>query len=191
MSARRGFTLVEVMVALLIGGVVVLLAYSTLTAGLDVQQRVATARESDASASALRAMLGDAIRHAVPGDAESPRGLHLTRGADGQPALSLVTRGVDAPMGGSGAWQVLLATDTSGLTLSARSRDGSRGVLRLSSRGTRRLDVRFLPIASSEWRAQWDDATRLPDAVEVRFLDRQGREVMPPLVARTAPVSGA
>ena len=42
-----------------------------------------------------------------------------------------------------------------------------------------------------EWRDQWTDPTRLPEAVELRFLDASGRDAMPPLVARTAPVGGA
>lgn len=191
MSARRGFTLVEVMIALLIGSVVVLLAYSTLQAGLDVQQRVTVSRDADASTTAMRALLADAIRHAVAGDADDPRGLHVDGGADGQAALTFVTRGVEAPMGGTGAWQVSLGTGAAGLTLSAASRDRSRTPLRITESATRRLAFRFLPIASEEWRARWDDATRLPEAVEVRFLDAQGRDVMPPLLARTAPLSGA
>lgn len=178
------------MIALLIGSVVVLLAYATLRAGLDVQQRVAAARESDASATAVRAMLADAIRHAIAGDAEDPRGLHVGRGADGQPSLMFVTRGVEAPMGGTSPWQVSIATGAGGLMLHATSRDGSRTPLLLSSPETRRIAMRFLPIAAQEWRERWDDATRLPDAVEVRFLDAQGRDVMPLLMARTAPVNG-
>lgn len=178
------------MIALLIGSVVVLLAYATLRAGLDVQQRVAAARESDASATAVRAMLADAIRHAIAGDAEDPRGLHVGRGADGQPSLMFVTRGVEAPMGGTSPWQVSIATGTGGLTLHATSRDGSRTPFRMSAPETRRITMRFLPIAAQGWRERWDDATRLPDAVEVRFLDAQGRDVMPPLMARTAPVNG-
>lgn len=191
MIARRGFTLVEVMIALLIGSVVVLLAISTLRAGLDVQQRVMAARDADATATAMRALLSDAIRHAVAGDADDPRGMHSDTDADRGPALAFVTRGVEAPLGGTAAWQVSLTTDAAGLTFAAVSRDHARTPLRMSSPATRRLAVRFLPIASSEWREGWDDATRLPEAVEVRFLDAQGRDVMPALVTRTAPVNGA
>ena len=188
MMVRRGFTLVEVMIALLIGSVVVVLAYATLSAGLDTQDRVNAARDADASATALRAILTDAVRHAVSGDAVYPRGMYT---GEAGTSLNFATRGVEAPLGGTALWQLSLTADTGGVALRAVSRDGNRAPLLVTARGSRRFAVRFLPLASSEWRATWDDPTRLPEAVELRFLDAQGHDAMPPLLARTAPVSGA
>lgn len=188
MTLRRGFTLVEVMIALLIGSVVVVLAYATLSAGLDTQQRVTTARETDASATALRAMLTDAVRHAVAGDADDPQGMHTS---DAGTSLRFTTRGIEAPLGGTALWQLSLTADTGGVALRAFPRDDKRAPLMITARSSRRFAVRFLPLASSEWRDRWDDPSRLPEAVELRFLDAQGRDALPPLIARTAPVSGA
>jgi len=187
-TLRRGFTLVEVMIALLIGSVVVVLAYATLNAGLDTQARVVAARDADASATALRALLTDAVRHAVAGDAADPLGMHT---GEGGTSLRFTTRGIEAPLGGTARWQLSLSADSGGVALRAFSRDGNRAPLLITARSSRRLAVRFLPLASSEWRDSWDDPSRLPDAVELRFLDEQGRDAMPPLLARTAPVSGA
>ncbi len=191
MKTRRGFTLIEVMVALLIGSVVVLLAYATLRAGLDVQERVTASREADETATAMRAMLSDALRHAVAGDARDVRGLHTDADANGAIlALRFVSRGIMAPLGGSGQWRVGLSTDTAGVTLSATPLDSLSIPLRFTSRGSRSFAVRFLAQEDGAWRGDWNDPTRLPSAVELRFLDAAGRESMATLVARTAPVGG-
>ena len=191
MIRRRGFTLIELMIALVIGGVVVLLAYSTLRAGLNVEDRVSAARDADASTTAMRAMLSDAIRHAVAGDARDMRGLHTESDGSGRATkLMFISRGIAAPLGGSAAWQVGLSSDSGGVVLDASSLDASREPLHLTSRGTLTFAVRFLAIEDATWRTQWDDPARLPAAVEVRFLDAKGRDTMAALVARTAPVSG-
>ena len=188
---RRGFTLIELMIALVIGGVVVALAYSTLRAGMDVEDRVSAARDADESTTAMRAMLSDAIRHAVAGDARDMRGLHTESDATGHATrLTFISRGITAPLGGGAAWQVGLSADSSGVVLDASSLDAAHAPLHLTSRGARTLAVRFLAIEDATWRTQWDDPARLPAAVEVRFLDANGRDTMAALVARTAPVSG-
>ena len=189
MSARRGFTLIEVMIALVIGSVVVTLAYATLRAGMDVQTRVSEAREADVSTTAFRAMLVDALRHAVPGDPRDTRGLHTDADASGRTtALVFVSRGVTAPLGGAESWRVGLTTDSAGLVLSMTAIEASRMPLRLAMRGPQSFAVRFLANDETTWRAAWNDPTRLPAAVEVRFLDRDGHETTAALVARTSPV---
>ncbi len=191
MSLRRGFTLVEMMIALLIGSVVVLLAYSTLRAGLDVQARVTSAREADETSTEMRAMLTDALRHAITADARDARGLHTDSDPSGRVSrLAFVSRGVTAPLGGTAPWAVGLSSDTAGLTLAATPLDSNRTPLRFSTHHTRTFAVRFLARDDADWRDDWNDPTRLPVAVEVRFMDGAGKESMPTLVARTAPVSG-
>ena len=191
MKARRGFTLVELMIALVIGSVVVLLAYSTLRAGMDVEARVTAARGADETTAALRAMLSDAIRHAVSGDARESTGLRTeTDGSGRTTRLTFVSRGISSPLGGSGAWQIGLSADSSGVILDATPFDSTRASLRLTARGPRSFTLRFLAIDDERWRTGWNDPSRLPEAVEVRFLDAQGRETMAALVSRTAPVSG-
>lgn len=188
---RRGFTLIEVMIALVIGSVVVTLAYATLRAGMDTQARVADAREADASTTAFRAMLADALRHAVPADARSVRGLHTEADGSGRATtLAFVSRGITAPLGGGDSWNVELSADSSGVVLYASSIDAVRVPLRLVARGPRTFALRFLATDETSWRTAWDDPTRLPAAIEVRFLDRDGRDTMAALVARTAAVGG-
>lgn len=192
MSPRRGFTLVEVMIALLIGSVVVLLAYSTLRAGLDVEARVTAARERDEAGVAFRALLADALRHATTGDGTATLGMQAQADASGRAtSLRFVSRGVMPPLGGRGAWIVGLGSDSTGVVLDAVAVDARSTPLRLTARGVRSLDVRFLPLDATAWRSAWNDPTRLPAAVEIRFLDARGGDAMPALVARTTPVAGA
>ncbi len=179
------------MIALVIGSVVVLLAYSTLRAGTDVEARVTAARDADQTTAAFRAMFSDAVRHAVTGDARDARGLHAEVDVNGHTTrLAFVSRGVTTPLGGTGAWQIGLSADTNGVVLDASSLDSARTPLRVLARGPHAFAVRFLALDDDEWRSGWNDPTRLPEAIEIRFLDRQGRETMAPLVSRTAPVSG-
>ena len=192
MRARRGFTLLEVMIALLIGSVVVLLGYGTLGAGLDVETRVTAARELDASTIAFRAVLTDALRHAVTGDGRATGGLQTETDATGATTrLSFMSRGVTQPLGGSEAWRMELATDATGVTLDARPAGMTRAALHLSARGPRTFAVRFLPMEDTAWRGAWNDPTRLPSAIEIRFLDVDGHDVGAALVARTSPVGGS
>jgi len=190
-TSRRGFTLLEVMIALLIGSVVVLLGYGTLGAGIDIEARVAAARDVDASTTAFRAMLTDALRHAVSGDGSASGGLPIaTTGTGKTLRLSFLSRGVTHPLGGSDIWQIDLGADSTGVTLDARPANVAQTALHLTARGARAFTVRFRGRDDAAWRDAWNDPTRLPAAVEVRFLDAAGHDASAALVARTSPLSG-
>lgn len=61
MSRPRGFTLVEVLVALTLGALVVLLAHRTLAQASDLSERLAAARERHDRAMNARRFLGEAF----------------------------------------------------------------------------------------------------------------------------------
>jgi prepilin-type N-terminal cleavage/methylation domain-containing protein len=191
MTLRRGFTLIEVMIALVISSVVVLLAYATLRAGVDTQERVSDVRDASERAMTLRAMLGDAMRHAITGDDRDARGMFMETDASGRAVqLGFVSRGITPPYGGAAAWRVALYSDTAGVSFSAAPLDAAQTPLRLHTRLVRSFAVRFLARDDAEWRTDWNDPTRLPAAIEVRLLDRAGMDALAPVVARTSPVSG-
>lgn len=181
---RGGFTLVEVLVATVATSLAVAIAYAALQAGLDVQARLARHRAGEASALAVRALLGDALRHAAP-DADSD-GFVLAPAAPGQAArLAFRTRGVVPPLGSSAAWQVVLASDGEGVVLDATPSEAPGARLRVRVPGARTVLVRVLGLPGQAWRDAWHAPGDVPAAVEVRFLDARGADALPPLVART------
>jgi prepilin-type N-terminal cleavage/methylation domain-containing protein len=187
---RRGFVLLELMVALVVGSTVVLLAYATMRGGMEAEARVSAAREDDAVMSVMRALLSDGIRHAMVGDAATDgAALTLERASTGSGAaarLMFVTRGLNVVQGAGDAWRLSLRTDSSGVTLDADPLHGARVPLRLHLGTVRGFAVRFRSERDISWRESWDDATQLPAAIMVRWLDAAGREVGIPLVARTS-----
>jgi prepilin-type N-terminal cleavage/methylation domain-containing protein len=188
---RGGFTLIEVMIALVVSSVVVLLAYATLRAGVDVEQRVTRAHESAVTMVSLRTLLADALRHATMADPSDPGALRSP--VDGQGRMSrlvFTTRGITAPLGGSPAWQVQLTADGEGVLLQATPTAVGQTPLSVRAAGPVALGIRFLGADDRGWRRAWEDPTRLPVAFEVRFLTASGADHAPPLIARTQPVSG-
>jgi prepilin-type N-terminal cleavage/methylation domain-containing protein len=182
---RRGMTLIELMVALVVAGLVTLLASTTLSAARDVEARVLSASDDGDSMTQLRTLLGDAVRHAVI--AESG-GVRVVLQPDGRvQALQFETRGVDRPSGAGTLWTVTLRVDSAGTVLDADPVGDVRPRLRARARTVHGIRAQFMAPGESVWRATWDDATTLPAAVEVTWLARDGRHLGVPLVARTTP----
>ncbi len=70
-----GFTLLEVMVAFMLTGLVVVVAYAAAQAGIDARTRVTTGLHAVQSSRAAREMLRDALHNArAPQDSGDPRG---------------------------------------------------------------------------------------------------------------------
>lgn len=185
---RRGFTLIEVMIALVTGAIVVTLAYATLQAGTDTEARLTRANEREAALAHLRAIAGDVVRHALPGATSlqvvrDDRG-HATR-------VDIATRGVVPPLGAGAAWMVVVERGADGVRLRASGGVNGERALVTMARGVAGFDVRFRGDLDATWRAEWRDTLRLPQAIELRFLDGDGRDLAAPLVARTSPVGGA
>lgn len=162
-STRRGLTLVELVVALAVTGVVVLLAYAVLRAGRDAEARVAAA---DTALDALRARraIADALGALTPADEATGRGFT----ADAQGAR------FTAHDGHGGVTRFALANDAAGVAL----RGDDRTVTRLPG-------ARVVGVAARDrtgaWRDGWDAPASVPVTVRVAF-DRGA-----PLVVRIPP----
>ena len=168
--------LLELMVALVISATVVLLAYATLRGGLDTEARVLAAREQVSVHAVLRTLLSDGLRHGA--------GI-VVGGVDAAaPELRFATRGLNAVQGAGDALQVRLHVDSGAVVLDADAIDGSRLPLRLRDSSVHGFTTRYRAIGDDAWRDRWDDSTRLPDAVELRWQDRGGRPAGVPLVVR-------
>mgnify|MGYP001810169263 CR=1 FL=1 len=189
---RRGMTLLEVMVALLVTALVVGLGYATLGSAMDTQDRTSAVRDAATSQAAARALLTDALRHVVDGRAIDSEGWHATPATDGTTArLAFVSRGLVSPLGASGRWQVVVAPHEGALWLSAESLDAAAPRLAVRLPNTTAMRLRFRSRTDAGWVSRWDDATRVPLAIEVQWLDAAGQPVGAPFVARTAPVGDA
>ena len=187
MSTRRGFTLLEVLVALVVTALVVTLSYGAAQAGFDTEARLADRRRSEDALVAWRALLGDAIRHVERGVAEDDAVFVLT--AD---TLRLLTRGVVPPHGTGERWLVTLVPTSDGARLTAAPADGASGApVSVLVRAARGVSVHVLPYAGGAWTRDWPRASAPPAAVSVRLLDAAGHELAPALVARTRPAGVA
>ncbi|MEP7380767.1 MAG: prepilin-type N-terminal cleavage/methylation domain-containing protein [Gemmatimonadota bacterium] len=187
---RRGFTLIEVMIALMVSGMVATLAYAAAQAGFDTDARVSTYRDGVARDGVVRAILTDALRHQVDGVRGGATVFTLTdrSDADGRAAdsLDVVTRGVAAPLGASATWRLSVWRAGDTLRIEGSSLDGAaadRPPFSMRLDGVIAFEVRTLGRGlSARWQAQWRDDDVAPDAFALLFARRD--EHPEPLVVR-------
>ena len=174
---RRGFTLLELLIALVLTALAVTLAASAVRAATSVRDRVGTHRDTTEALARLQALLTDMLRHAPAADLVDEPLLRVLPGADGQPALTFVSQGVRPPFGTGAPWRVTLHTTADGLVLDAiplgRTPDGT--VLRAVVPGMRAVAIQLLEGASArdgaQWRSDWPLAASRPAAVAITLGD--------------------
>jgi prepilin-type N-terminal cleavage/methylation domain-containing protein len=174
-SARCGFTLVEVMVATVVTGLVVSLAYGAAQAGFATDDALRRHRDTDERDAVVRGLVGDALRHAEPGLRGGDTTFVLVDDAlpDGtaNDVLQWVTRGIVPPYGASAPWLATLRRAGDTLVFDARPRDAS-GLppVHAALPGVAGLDVDVLGRGSAaSWQPTWREPTLTPDAVRVRW----------------------
>lgn len=180
--ARRAFTLVELLAALVVTGLVAATAYGALGATLDAREALEHERRTGAATALGRAMLADALRHS------SDPPLAFAGGAAFEVAddrLRFYSRGVVPPYGTGGAWRVTLAADAAGARLVAEPPAGSAAApIALVMRGVRALRIAARPLAAEPgWTTRFS-SRGAPAAVAVRFVGETA-DLLPPLVVRT------
>lgn len=184
---RRGFTLLEIVVALTIAGLIALAVRATLSAGMDTEERVqhhVARTEGDAR---FRVLLMQALRHMT--DAPAPGLAPFTMRdtlVDGVASnvVEFYSRGL-APSAGSGsAMHVRVAPAADGLTIEGR---GAGGVLTWSglAPGIRAMRAR-LRTPAGDWVADWPRTLQHPSAVEIEFAPKADGRTLVPLVTATA-----
>ncbi len=180
---RRGFTLIEVMVSLVITGLVTSLAYAALQAGFDTDARIAAHRDGAGREAVVRALVSDVLRHQVEGvrGGDDVFVLIDRSRSDGAAADSLrvTTRGVVAPLGASAPWTVdiWLSADTLRVEGYPLALDATIPPLSMRLFGVAGFDVRALGRGlAAVWTSSWPESDVSPDA----FAISMARAGMPP-----------
>ncbi len=194
MSRRGGFTLIELMVALVVTGVVALLAYATAHAGLETNERLDRHRGSAETQVIVRALLIGALRHLPEGGGAAMDDVLFSlddrTSAAGLPSdrVEFLSRGLGPSGGTSAMWAVSLAPEDDGVRLRAAPiQPGSMLPLDALLPDVRGLDVRVLSRgADGTWTDRWDQPGRTPAAVAIEFLSAAGDAAGPGLVVDAA-----
>lgn len=188
---RRGLTLVEVMVALAIAGILALAARSALVAGMDTQDRLtahSTITEGDAR---FRALVVQALRHITDAPAVAMQAFALrdtvVAGAAPSHIAEFFSRGLAQPAGTGTVARVRIAPSGEGLTIVAISADGTT-LLSGVAPGIRGMRMRLRSSSGGDWLDAWPRNLLTPAAVAIEFdlLAPRGTAVAPvPLVVLT------
>lgn len=183
---KRAFTLIEVIVALTIAGLIALAARATVVGGLDTQERLTRHTAASENELRFRRLIMQSLRHMV--DAPLPnQPPFVVRDTMHNDAASHVaefySRGFGHPAGSGRVARVRLAPGPYGLTLSAQSVDGAAlfdGAL--SGAISMRLRARM---PSGEWMPTWPRTLQLPSALEITFVAAPGAVTPAPIVVAT------
>lgn len=193
-TGRQGFTLFELLVAIVLTGVVALLAYGTAAAGFDTRDRLARYRATVEAQMIVRDLLVDALRHPPEtGGAAMNDTLFLLidrTGADGTPTdeIAFFSRGLTPPLGVAATWALTLSHSVQGLrvraTAPAPAPAAQVDALLPAVHG---LNVRVLDRTGDVlWSDRWDAPGRVPAAVALEFFTAAGTRAGPPLVVHAA-----
>ncbi len=191
MRVRRGFTLLELMLALTLTAIAASVAGASLVAARRTGERVAAHKTDSEAEARLRAVLTDMLRHAPAADRTSEPLLHLQRNESGT-ILTFLTTGVQVPLGTGPVWRATLMVDSNGLRLDAAPVAGSaRGIpITMQLTGIRTLDVDVLEAGRAgdlvQWRSDWPLAQTRPAAIALRW--QRATETATPLVAVLDPL---
>jgi prepilin-type N-terminal cleavage/methylation domain-containing protein len=119
----NGFTLLELLVAIVVTGVVAMLVYGIVGVALDTEARVTAQRDVLQREIAFKAVLVQALRTVRQADLAQPETFLLEHGdvVGGPPRdrLSFVTAGGTPPLTADADWQVTVEATADGLTLAA------------------------------------------------------------------------
>ncbi|PYO33984.1 MAG: hypothetical protein DMD37_13635 [Gemmatimonadetes bacterium] len=165
MTRASGFTLLEVMVAIVLTSLIVLLAYGAAQVSYDAHARLSADLRAVQQGRAFRELLQDALRSARapqrPGDPLFT--LHAGR-------LSFVTAGGGPPLDPDYDWLLTVGptADGGGLELSATPVGRvPAAVVTIPVPDVTRWDVRALAPSLPQWLEEWPRTTLLPRAVAI------------------------
>jgi prepilin-type N-terminal cleavage/methylation domain-containing protein len=164
-TRRGGFTLIEIMVALVITSMVVLLAYSVAQVGYDARARLVGHLRDVEGARAIRSLLNDALRNVRTPDRADDPGFMLQNST-----LSFVAAGGAPPLDPDYDWLIRVAPGSHGLEVAATPL-GRAAPVRVTFRSDdiTRWDVRVLDPNSAQWVQAWSTERITPRAIAITF----------------------
>jgi len=177
---RGGFTLLELMVAVVITGVVALLTYGTLGVGVDSLERQSDHDRALRRDRAWRAVIEDALRNIRSNEDYRASTLVLEHGVDGagrpQDRLRFIAAGGTPPLTSDSDWIVSLEPGSQGIVLRATPFGVRSPERRLSGApDVTGLDVRVYGGSErAEWLEEWNDRRILPRAIEITYWTDSG-----------------
>ncbi|WP_411280598.1 type II secretion system protein J [Gemmatimonas sp.] len=174
MRRCRGFTLLEVIVAITVTGLALTTAGMALSSARSTVARIVTHEARTESDSRVRALLTDMLRHA-PAAEQVDEPLLVVERAGGSPVLRFLSNGVREPYGTGGIWVVEVAVRDSVLEVRATPTGPDRESTSLTATlsAVSGFEVRVLDHASAlespTWRADWPIAQDRPRAIELTW----------------------
>ena len=190
---RPGFTLLEVVIALLLTAIAVTIAASALRAATTARDRVVAHQQSAERDVRLRAQLTDMLRHAPAADAVDEPFLRVTRDASGAGTLVFLSTGVRAPYGTGATWRVAVTGSDSGVVLDATPIGVTSDATRLRSElhDARDFAVQLLEhgsprtatvggasgtVGGTRWRTDWPLERSRPAMIALRWTTNGGAD---------------
>jgi hypothetical protein len=158
------------MLAIVLTGLVVMVAYAAAQVAFDARARLAASLDRVEGSNAVRALLRDALRNARAAERSGDPGFALAHDT-----LSFVAGGGAGPLDPDYDWWITVAPDARGLAFAAVPLGHARAA-RIAFRwpDVTRWQVRALGVGESQWRADWGTPTITPQAVSIAFASDSG-----------------
>lgn len=174
MRREAGFTLLELIVAIVLTSLVALLAYSAAQVAVDTRTRMVSHLHDVESARAVRMLLTDALRNARAPQRPGDSGFDLQNNR-----LSFVAAGGAAPLDPDYDWRITVSPSAGGLQVVAAPLGHAPATqVAFQVPDVTRWDVQVLD-ANAQWRSDWTTEKVMPRAITIAFWHNSVTAAMP------------
>jgi prepilin-type N-terminal cleavage/methylation domain-containing protein len=185
-TSRRGFTLIELIIAIALTGVVALLVYGAADVALDTEERLQAEELVVRSERAWRTVVEDALRNVRANSDYGRATLVLEQRVDamGRPRdrLRIITAGGTPPLTPDADWIVSIEATAGGVTLTATPFGVVAPPRTVTGPSVTGLDVRvYGGLENPAWLEVWSDSRSLPRAIEITYWTDSG-PITPPVL---------
>ena len=160
-----GFTLLEVIVALVLTSIVVLMAVAAAQVSFDARVRLGADLRALQGERAARQLIADALRNAEPPQRPEDPGFQVQANR-----LSFVAAGGPPPLDPDYDWLISVGPDGGGVTFTAKPLGHAPpAAVSFPLPRVTRWDVRVLVPGRPEGITEWPSGPVMPNAVEMKF----------------------